>query len=429
MVESTLVDPAAERCVLGAILTDNTIFADIESRIRPDDFGVKSHGLIFGAIGKLIRSGAPADQTTLTRAMRDSGALAAVGGAAIFAELQAEVPSTQNAGSYAEIVAERSVRRSLGKALVGAVERLKNHQEPTMAVYDEVMRILSGLTSRSTRRLTGLDLLDQVYADMEKAAMGQGERIISTGFPSLDDAILGWQPTLNIIGAQPGVGKSALLASTTRSMAKAGYRVAIFSLEDHPKWLAWRMLSAEAKVRQGTLRTGRLNAFEKEKVEACQDELKGYMANVIVDGSHAMSPSDLVHAARSMIVNDGVDAVIVDHLGELRFERAYRDRYDLDLMDGLSDLRSIAKSHNVPVIVAAHFKRTEHAEPKLTDFANSSAPERQARVALGLTRDPGSDILKVHVLKNTNGGPAGPVIDLHFVGISAMVRDCEGVTQ
>lgn len=46
-------------------------------------------------------------------------------------------------------------------------------------------------------------------------------------------------------------------------------------------------------------------------------------------------------------------------------------------------------------------------------------------MALGLKRNPGSDSLQVHVMKQTNG-PAGQVIDLEFGGSAAMIINTEG---
>ena len=79
------------------------------------------------------------------------------------------------------------------------------------------------------------------------------------------------------------------------------------------------------------------------------------------------------------------------------------------------------------MLVAAHFKRPAdpNLPPSYRDFANSSGAERKARVALGLKRNPGSDSLAVHVMKQTNG-PAGGVIELEFGGAAAMIINTEG---
>ncbi len=102
----------------------------------------------------------------------------------------------------------------------------------------------------------------------------------------------------------------------------------------------------------------------------------------------------------------------------------------MEIARHISLLRGIANKHGVPVLAAAHFKRPTDPSlpPSLRDFANSAGAERKARVALGLKRNPGSDILQVHVMKQTNG-PAGRVIELEFGGSAAMILNTEGGFQ
>ena len=130
-----------------------------------------------------------------------------------------------------------------------------------------------------------------------------------------------------------------------------------------------------------------------------------------------------------MVVNDGVQAILVDHLGEVRFDAGKRDRYDLAVGEGLREMRDVAKRHGIPVVVASQLARRNGRKPGdcpvKADFKNSGDIEAVARVMLGLGREPGADTLKVGVLKNTNG-LAGVEIELQFYGVAAMVRDCEG---
>jgi hypothetical protein len=111
----------------------------------------------------------------------------------------------------------------------------------------------------------------------------------------------------------------------------------------------------------------------------------------------------------------------------IRFLLTASERTDLEIARHLSLLRGIANRFGVPVIVAGHLKRQMDptVPPLLSSFANSSGAERKARVALGLQRRAGSDILSVHILKQTNG-PAGQVVDLKFAGAAAMIMATEG---
>ena len=99
------------------------------------------------------------------------------------------------------------------------------------------------------------------------------------------------------------------------------------------------------------------------------------------------------------------------------------------MQEALQDLRGIAKTYRVPVVVLCHLRRREglniDAVPKLTDFAFSAAIERCARVALGLFRPKGDApdevLLGVEVLKQTKG-PANFNFRLNVGRLSATVQ-------
>jgi hypothetical protein len=65
--------------------------------------------------------------------------------------------------------------------------------------------------------------------------------------------------------------------------------------------------------------------------------------------------------------------------------------------------------------------------PVKSDFKNSGDIEAAARVLLGLARKPGSDDLRIGVLKQTNGAAGDQVgAEVRFVGLAGMIEDCEG---
>jgi replicative DNA helicase len=161
-----------------------------------------------------------------------------------------------------------------------------------------------------------------------------------------------------------------------------------------------------------------LGSLQLQRFGVAVEELYQPLDKVLLDDRSGLTTAEVVASARAMVAQ-GARAIFVDHLGEIRLERT--DRHDLDIAEVLQQLRALAKTHNVPVVVLAHMKRREgsETEPRLTDFAFSAGVERMARVALGLTRpEPGQ--LRVHVLKQTQG-VADVSVDLDFEAQSGMV--------
>jgi replicative DNA helicase len=234
----------------------------------------------------------------------------------------------------------------------------------------------------------------------------------------------GLQPTLTVIGSLPGVGKSALLATMAGNIARAGHSVALFSLEDDGDWAVWRWLARESAFNQFMLRNKSKSEAELRRISDGSVRVHDYGARVLVDDSVGLTADDVVHRARQAISRHGARVVIVDHLGELAYKR--KERFDLEIDAAVGKLRDLSKTDDVAVVVACHLKRSDKANadaaPKLTDFAESASIERKARVALGLSRAPGGDRLRVDVLKQTNGS-AGIYVELPFAKPYGLVED------
>ena len=106
----------AEMSLLGAVLIDEEVLADASEHVGAEDFYDKRHAMIFGAMMRLYERHKPVDLLTLTDELQKKDQLAEVGGSAYLTELTNYVPTAAHASSYAEIVAQKAVRRRLIKA-------------------------------------------------------------------------------------------------------------------------------------------------------------------------------------------------------------------------------------------------------------------------------------------------------------------------
>ncbi|HEY0965586.1 MAG TPA: DnaB-like helicase N-terminal domain-containing protein, partial [Candidatus Saccharimonadales bacterium] len=106
----------AEKSLLGAVLIDDEVLADITEHVKSADFYDKTHGIIYGAMMRLYEKHRPVDLLTLTDELKRKKELEVIGGSAYLTELTTYVPTSAHAESYAEIVAQKAVRRRLIKA-------------------------------------------------------------------------------------------------------------------------------------------------------------------------------------------------------------------------------------------------------------------------------------------------------------------------
>lgn len=431
-----LHDHAAERSLLAvAMVTAETegvgrARGELErERLAAEDFHHPAHAAVFTALLQTLARDLPPGAVLLQDALRGSEPVKRAGGLQWLMDLSnATVPGAAF-GGFAQTIRDLSLRRRVFSIARRMAEQARNFQLNTADVLSGASGELAGLVRRGEEPKTLVEVLQEIADELAAVDAGTKLPVLPTGIDKLDQVIGGLQPTLTIIGALPGVGKSALLATIARNVARTGTKVALFSLEDRATWLGWRLLSDESGVTQFVMRHRRLNDYQRGGIANAYDSLAQLAPNILVDDRSALTPQDIVSTARDLVINRGARALFVDHLGEVRYRTGRKDRFDLDVSEGLSDLRSLAKDHNVPVVCATHLVREADkrgtGEVKLSDFANSAAIERQARVALGLSRQPGSGRLTVTVLKQTNG-KAGLKVHLDFHGAAAMVRATGG---
>lgn len=386
------------------------------------DFLTPAAGELYTIIRGFLSAGQSIDVVAVAERAKMSEAITAAGGQRFVAQrLMGLAPNKHVIGEYARFLVDSTTRARAVNLLRQAHADLRDttkRPEETLRFIQEQLRTL---TNRNPNlRTSEADVL-AVIEQLEAARRGEKPLCYETGIRVLDGEVGGLQTSvLTLIGALPGVGKSALLASMLWGLASRKIKTGFFSLEDDRLWITRRWLANLSGVALHQLTTGRFSKLDEEAMESAAPRVHEILSSVVVDDRPALTPTDVMEAARDMIVNQGVRVVFVDHLGEIKLARS--ERYDLDVADALSGLREVAKTYNVPVVVASHVRRrpglTIDEAPHLTDFANSSAPERMARVAMGLSRCP--DGVRVSVLKQTNG-PSGRAFGLRLNSQAAMV--------
>src|SRR5690606_15229186 len=102
----------------------------IADTVKAGDFYEERHRIIFEAIVSLYDSHRPIDLLTLSDALKKSKQLDKVGGSSYLAELTNQVPTASNVEYYAEIVAEKAVRRRLIKAAQNISKLSYDEEQP-----------------------------------------------------------------------------------------------------------------------------------------------------------------------------------------------------------------------------------------------------------------------------------------------------------
>jgi len=253
----------SEVSVLGACLISSVAVATTVEVLRPDDFYRNAHRVVYEAIVALSASNEPVDAVTVTEWLSRHGRLDEVGGAAALYELTDQVPTAANAAYYARIVRDRALLRRLIEAGSKVTELAYEPTDDAQQTVDRAESLVYELArTGSISEFTPLgELLNDSFERLELLAKERSEVTgLATGFDELDRLTAGFQrQNLIIIAARPAMGKSGLALGIAEYVAVETHKpVLLFSLEMSKSEIVNRLLSSQARVESGRLRTGRL---------------------------------------------------------------------------------------------------------------------------------------------------------------------------
>jgi replicative DNA helicase len=425
-------DQQAEQAVLGAIIENNHIFADILTLLTPSCFYQRCHQHIYEAMIELAENNLPIDEVIIGDRLKLLGKLEETGGYAFLAEVAESAPSFGNIIFYAKIIKEHAVIRDLikfGNELSNKsqnpkykISELLNEAEKKIVdlsqfgVQDELLPLKDALTHGFKRLEEMADRPDDVNG-------------VPTGYRHLDQLTSGLQPSdLIIVAARPSMGKTALAlniatyASLCREVKGA---ILIFSLEMPAEQLALRVLSSEARVDSNKLRTGNLSQKDFDDLALAINRLS--TSNIVINRPKRLTPYDLVSTCRKTDrqSDHGLSLVIIDYLQLMRGRNinAYGSR-EQEVADISRNLKEMALELNVPVMALSQLNREpekrQDKRPQLSDLRESGSLEQDADIIIFIHREErynretdNKGIAEIIVAKHRNG-PIGE-FNLAFV--------------
>jgi replicative DNA helicase len=394
-------DLAAERAVLGAVLADNAVIADVGKIVQPDDFANVAHAQIFAAMLGLDSTQRTVDHLTLAEELKTRGQLASVGGPAYLMGLDQVVPVAANAGQYAEIVRDQAVRRRLAQVGKEITDLASQEVGELAALLDDAERRVFVIADK--RREGELrpvrELMERTLDLLDKMKMSSsGVTGISTGYIDLDQQLTGLHAgELIILAARPGVGKTSLAMNIATNVAldkQEPRAVGIFSLEMPADQLLMRLLACAARVDMKKLRGGRLSPHDEEKFQEVAGSL--YNAPLYIDDTGALSPFDLRAKARRLKQKDpSLGLLVVDYL-QLMHQRGRVESRQIEVAEISRSLKQLAKELSVPILALSQLNRKveerKGGKPMLSDLRESGAIEQDADVVIFIHREEdGSD--------------------------------------
>ncbi|WP_436863651.1 DnaB helicase C-terminal domain-containing protein [Mammaliicoccus sciuri] len=266
---------------------------------------------------------------------------------------------------------------------IKAIEIYKNSPNLQNKAYmDDVMKFMDELVikEKDGKKDTLLSVMDDLMGNTKP-------NVLETGFNNLDFLIDGFQPgQLNMIGARPSAGKTALAINMGYNFALNGCAVTFVSLETTERKITERLLSSMSKVELHKFKNTEL--MTDEDIEKIIDQIGVYekLDFKIVDNNN-ITPQKI----RNIISNnDKQNIVIIDYVQLMKADGQFKDRR-LEVEAISRELKILAKETNAVIIALAQLSRgVEHRQdkrPMMSDLKEAGGLEQDGDVIMLLYRD------------------------------------------
>ncbi len=400
MTAGDLFDLTAEQGVIGALLWDNALFAELP-RVRGDDFYDPLHAHIFVTAGEMVRTGKIADAMTMREALREHPGLREVGGAGyILTLLDSAARLRAHAFAYAGIVADLAQRRRLADAAAALSARTLTDSDPS-AILADAERALADIGARdiTADEWTSFGAIAATAIDRAESGEAAG---LSTGIPDLDDCTGGIRPgTLWIVGGASSMGKSIVGQQLAVNIAEQGFGVGYVHLEMDPVSIGLRGAAGATFDKLDGANPHYLSALRRKLTQPQWTRMRAGARRlatlpVMVDARPGQTMTQIESRARRLkrrFERNGqqLAALVIDHEGLIVSERT-RDSKAAEAGDRAIRLLALAKALDVGVVALTQLNRDgakkdgKEALPEMTDLAWSAELERCAEVVALLHR-------------------------------------------
>lgn len=408
--------------------------------VKPEAFYVPAHRQIFCVLNELYENGTPPDALNLQQALIDRSLLDAVGGPSTIAEIFTYVPTSANAGFYADIVRRKALFRGIIDVATKAIEKAYADQEedPTehIALLEQSLQGLDPASPKArgpehvSRPLS--ETMQQLFDRHENPGQSPG---IPTGIKPLDAILPGFVPGHHFIfAARPGTGKTSFATNAIANICRSAEPVhtLFISMEMAASEITDRMVSLVAGLDSVRMTRGELSPDEQSAAAKAAAMIEKWPVHI--DGRERLTLSQIRSAVRNSVRAHCTKVVFLDYLQLVRAPRYGRDtgNHAQELKETADGLKSIAKEFGITMVSLVQIKRKDGKSksgpaPTIDELKGSGGIEESADiVAMFYRPDMGDDAPAYEeaeiIVGKHRGGPLGKA-EVEFVG--AMMQICE----
>ena len=361
---------AAEQGVIGCVLIDNNSLYDVYNKLKPEMFASDFAQDCYAEMIAMYDRGENVNILSLSQAL-ENRKLDPDDIRACLKDCISSAPTSVMMKSYADSVIKMWRSRK-------AKELFYHISFAPKDIDNTISEVLARLEELQGNKEVRSKSLKQIVKENRDNYFNEnvGKNLVKTGFYKLDDCLGGLEGgDVTVIGARPGVGKSAIVTQIIGQMAKKGYRVGYFNLEMNESQVYERFVSRLAEL--SLTRVRRAKSFlggEEEAFNKANEEMAGYDV-IISTGSKSVSE------VKAESRHQRFDVIVIDYLQLIKADRIYANRAS-EVGDISKSIKGMASELHVPIILLSQLNRVseskETKEPTMAELRESGDIEQDA---------------------------------------------------
>ncbi len=382
-----------EMAVLGAMFLDRDAVNLAAENLTESYFYKASHRKIFSAMMELFEKDAEIDPISVADVLKRRNQFEEIGGHVYLTEIVNSTPTSANIQYHLDIIKEKALTRMLIHTCEAIINDAYSEDQTIDELLDTAERRIFDISEKRLKK--GFDVIkpivdrtfvriDELYRNNQSGVTG-----VPTGYKKLDELTAGLQRSdLVILAGRPSMGKTAFALNLARNAAvDHGIPVGFFSLEMSADALVMRLLCTEAKVNMMSVRTGKINQEEMDRLTEHAPKLMN--APIYIDDTPGMNVLELRAKARRLKAEHNIQFLIIDYLQLMEGHKGENRQQEITHIS--RSLKAIAKELDVPVLALSQLSRAVESRdkskrPQLSDLRESGAIEQDADVVFFVYR-------------------------------------------
>ena len=422
-------DLEAENYIIGAALSDEAERDRILIALTPDTFSDLRNQTIFRTIVDIYDQGLNVSPDLVYAKIKDENSRVEINGSYL-ADLSMMSVSI-DARHYIKKILTAYKRRILmlkAQEVVTLASSEEHNIDDTIAEFEDVLYKLQTSENKidikslaeACQTRDGQKFEDYIDKTWERAQQyGEVLRGVPTGYDQLDSRLGGLQrKAFVVLGAGTGMGKTEMMCQILSKMIAKNIPILFFSMEMSIDECSDRFIGINAAVFHGRIERGNYNEETRDRIkhQACVEfqKQKGKCLHICEESS--ITPETMKAIIRRYKKKYGVQVVVVDHLGLIKFPKGVTSRYEA-ISHNSRQMKVLAQQLDVCIVAAAQMNREafkgDKRKPRISDLRDSGNIEQDANQIILLHRDMDDNnqsidnrmYLNVAKERKGNGGP------------------------